>query len=408
MFTHHLIHPVHLETETRIRLSSVIREIVPLRPVLCGKAAEEISENRLNANHTDELHAFSGNAFTKSLTELRRNACLEWDLSDLVTSPEPHCDAWYFKLLLMVSGDMCLVYGASFSDLAHLPENPRPYYRDHTLPEVTELVDALVSVLQLRVGSRLEADLDTSIQVVLGGVDTAPFHERLSKLFEEEGLVLEECEMSAAENGDWTIYGGWSYSAIVRKDLAEEFYFVALMFRLQLDWIKARRIRNKIVNTADERAESYHGSKIGELNTALNELIFFLQVARQRRADYRANLKPWLARCYDSTNTRWQIEDNFDSLYKAACDFRNYVGFISDEKSKLQLEIQSKLLYFIAGLDTLAISSFAMTLLSFRRGDSPVLPGWIHQYGPKLLLFLVASNVVLLLVIFVLGFIRKR
>ncbi|WP_170395991.1 hypothetical protein [Ruegeria arenilitoris] len=73
--------------------------------------------------------------------------------------------------------------------------------------------------------------------------------------------------------------------------------------------------------------------------------------------------------------------------------------------SVLQLRVGSRL---EADLDTLAISSFAMTLLSFRRGDSPMLPSWIHQYGPKLLLFLVASNVVLLLVIFVLGFIRKR
>jgi hypothetical protein len=408
MFTHHLIHPVHLETETRIQLSSAIREILPSRPVLGGISAHEISETRLDANHTDALHAFSGAAFSKSLTDLRRNACLEWDLTDLVSQPETGCGTWYYKLLLMVSGDMCLVYGASFADLTDLPEDPRPSYLQQVLPKARATVDALIDLLKPRVGSLVEADLDTPIHVVLGGSESAAFHARLSGLFEAEGLVLSDCIMSSADTGDWAIYGGWSYSAIIRKDYMEEFYFVALMFRLQLDWLKARRIRNKIVNTADGRAETFQGKKIGALNTALNELIFFLQVARQRRADYRANLKPWLAKCYDSTNERWHVEDNFDSLYKAACDFRDYVGFISDEKSKLQLEIQSKLLYFIAGLDTLAISSFAMTLLSFRRGDSPVLPNWIHQYGPKLLLLIVAANVGLLLVIFVLGFVRKR
>jgi len=409
MFSRYYIHPVHLSTPQRVTLMSTVDSLIDIQCPILGMIPKQISANRDDVHIGSTETAFSGDVFSDCLSALRRNASLEWDLSDQIQSPEPHTTRCFFKVFLLATGDICLLYAAQFNDVTSATDLSQADYFQNVLPHAEPLISALVTRIALSAKIEIGHDLETPIHRVFGGPDTAEFRSRLDELFIAEGLELADCAVSQHDGPSekWAIFGGWSYSAILRQDHAEEFYFTSLMIRLQINWLKARRIRSSVLESAVTRTSDLKGQRLKTLNTAMNELTFYLQISRQQRADYRANLKPWLANCYDATDDRWQVEEDYESLHNAVCDFRDFVKYVSDEKSKLQLEIQSKLLYFIAGLDTLAISSFALSLLSFRRAEASEFPSWIQSTASSALTGLVVINVVLLLAIFILGFVRR-
>jgi hypothetical protein len=409
MRSKYFIHPVDIATNSKIEFASRLRAFITEPEKLLIPPKRIINENRNDIILDEKFIKFSGENFSKCFEDMRRNKSAEWEI--LLTSPEVNNDdcTFFSKLFLLNSGDIVILTALSFTEKSDALRKDVDWYREALLPDIKKRVMAAICCGNLTPAEKGAIDFDTPVHTIfgftLGDVDA---HSTASDCFAAEGLDMNKRCLSVGALENWKIFGGWSYSAIERGDFGEEFYFVSMMIRLQVDWFALRRWRKKVLSDESSSILNHRYASLKLRHKAAHEMQYLLQKHQQQTFDFRANLKPWLANAFDGVSVFWSIPEDFEFLKTSTSGLRDIISFAIQERELSQSRIQSRVLYLIAALDTLALTGFVLSLLSFGRRPEQEFPFLDYSFSTEVLAGFVVVNLAVFLLVFSLAFLRTR
>ncbi len=409
MRSKYFIHPVDIATDSKLDLASRLRVFItePERFLIPPKRI--INENRNDIYLDESFVEFSETNFSDCFEEMRRNKSAEWEIA--LTSPEVNTDdcTYFSKLFLLNSGDIVILTALSVTAASEVFEKGTDWYRKALLPDIKKRVRAAICCGRLTAPEKEAMDFDTPVHTIFGySQGDADAHSIASNCFRAEGLDMEKRRLSTDTFEAWQIFGGWSYSAIGRSDYGEEFYFVSIMMRLQIDWFAVRRWRTKALSDESGSILKHRYASLKSRHRATHEMLYLLQRHQQESFDFRANLKPWLADVFDGVSKFWAIPDDFEFIKTSTSGLKDIISFTIQERELSQSRIQSRVLYLIAALDTLALTGFVLSLLSFGRSPEQEFPLLAQSFSAEVLAGFVIANLAVFLLVFSLAFLRTR
>lgn len=409
MRSKYFIHPLGIDTTSKLDLALRLRAFLNT-PIHTAHPPDRIlRDNRTDVVMDDDVQDFSGDAFSKCFEALRRNKSAEWSIAITNLEAMENGVTYFSKLYLLNSGDLFVVTGlnGTFSDADF--EQGTAWYQSEILPDIKAFVTPLVQASALTSDEKVSLDFDTPIHTIFGLrlADTAGFTV-VADQFRSEGLDVADRCISRDSQDTWRLYGGWSYSAMQRTDYGEEFYFVSVMVRMQNEWFALRRWRRKVLDEGDGPMLAKNHRDLKQKHTAIHEMLFLLQRHQQEAFDFRANLKPWLQKACEGVSAFWDLPKDYAFINASTSGLRDMISFAIQERELAQSRIQSRVLYLIAGFDTLALSGFLLTVLSFQRSEQSTLPLLDGLLNDNFVAAMLGLNVVLFLAVLVLAFVRSR
>ncbi len=180
------------------------------------------------------------------------------------------------------------------------------------------------------------------------------------------------------------------------------------MMRLQIDWFVLRRWRKKVLSDESGSILTDRYAALKARHRSTHEMLYLLQKHQQEAFDFRANLKPWLAEVFDGVCKFWAIPEDFEFIKTSTSGLKDIISFTIQEKELSQSRIQSRILYLIAALDTLALTGFILSLLSFGRSPVQEFSFLEQSFSTEVLAGIVFANLAVFLVVCLLAFWRTR
>ncbi|UWR21217.1 hypothetical protein [Sulfitobacter sp. S190] len=405
----YFIHPLGIKTKSKLDLALRLRAIINA-PTQSSKPPDRIlRDNRSDVALSDEVDDFSGAAFSRCFEALRRNHSAEWSIAIPGLDVAEGGGAYFSKLYLLNSGDLCVVTGlnGTFSDDEFAQGTD--WYRKEILPDIKAFVTAVVQASAMTSDEKTSLDFNTPIHTVFGlGLPDVSGFAVVADQFRSEGLDATERCISQDSQDTWRLYGGWSYSAIQRTDYGEEFYFVSVMVRMQNEWFALRRWRRQVLIEGDSPMMAKNHRDLKQKHTAIHEMLYLLQRHQQEAFDFRANLKPWLQKACEGVSSFWDLPKDYEFINASTGGLRDLISFSIQERELAQSRVQSRVLYLIAGFDTLALSGFLLSVLSFQRSEQSTLPMIDGLLNDTFVAALLSLNVVFFFMVLVLAFVRAR
>lgn len=409
MRSKYFIHPIEIETNSKLGLAKRLRHFIN-EPSKCSIPPHRIINSNRSDIYLDEKDiTFSSSNFSDCFEKMRRNKSAEWDLEISPLDVDTGEVEFFTKIFLLNSGDIVVVTALLYENECELFKQGTSWYQSELLPNIKRGVCAILASGKLTKAEEASLDFATPIHTIFGfSKDDHWSRSIASHRFKAEGLDMEQRQISIDTFDTWRIFGGWSYSAIERSDFGEEFYFVSVMIRLQMDWFVLRRWRRKVLSDESGAILSYRYKTLKSEHKSTHEMLYLLQKKQQETFDFRANLKPWLADVFDGVSHFWAISEDFEFIKSSTSGLRDLISFSIQEKELSQSRMQSRILYLIAALDTFALTGFVLGLLSFERNSSEEFSIFNQFVSQEILIGIILVNVTIFTLVFLLAFWRTR
>lgn len=204
---------------------------------------ECVSDNRADVSTNTPTQVQSIDHLLKNVALLRKMKCFVWRISAAELDnhkfedfSEANVDV---VLFIFPNGDVCVVSRFIFEDYLN---DPLIRYKDF-FPEIKKRICAILENAGIN-DAASSIDFDRPVHTVMSDDLEGDVSSQWKDAFLSEGLNFSDCQVNLPSQLDFTMYSGWSFSAIRRTDYGEEYLFVGLMVRLQLYWLELRDLRS--------------------------------------------------------------------------------------------------------------------------------------------------------------------